>query len=241
MRIDKYISSCGVATRREAAVAAKRGLVCVNGKAVRDLSEHIDPNVDAVIYDGAQLVYRKYTYIMMNKPSGVVSSTDEPGDRTVIDLLEPELQRIGLFPCGRLDRDTTGLLLITNDGETAHRLLSPKKHAEKKYRFTCSLPLPSDAEARIAAGIEIDGGEVCRAARLECEPDRLGGRLVLTEGKFHQVKRMIAALGSTVTSLCRENFGPLSLDPNLAHGEWRLLTDEEIALLPTQDKDRKQK
>jgi 16S rRNA pseudouridine516 synthase len=232
MRIDKYISSCGVATRREAAAAAKRGLVCVNGKIVRDLSAHIDPDVDEVSYEGSLLVYRKYTYIMMNKPSGVVSSTDEPGDRTVMDLLDPELQRIGAFPCGRLDRDTTGLLLITNDGETAHRLLSPKKHAEKRYRFTVDLPLPRDAEERFLAGIVIDHDELCRPAKLECEPDRLGGTLILTEGKFHQVKRMIAALGSTVTSLCRLNFGPLSLDDTLEAGEWRLLREDEIALLP---------
>ena len=235
MRIDKFISSCGVATRREASAAAKRGLVSVNGKAVRDLSAHIDPAVDQIVYEGAPLVYRKFTYIMMNKPAGVVSSTDEPGDRTVMDLLSPELQRIGAFPCGRLDRDTTGLLLITNDGETAHRLLSPKKHAEKKYRFEADLPLPAGAEARIAEGITIDRDEKCLPATLVCDEGRRGGILILTEGKFHQVKRMIAALGSTVTSLRRLNFGPLSLDETLSEGEWRLLTDDEIASLPTKE------
>ena len=235
MRIDKFISSCGVATRREASAAAKRGLVSVNGRAVRDLSAHIDPSVDEVVYEGTLLVYRKFTYIMMNKPAGVVSSTDEPGDRTVMDLLAPELQRIGAFPCGRLDRDTTGLLLITNDGETAHRLLSPKKHAEKKYRFETDLPLPGGSEARIAEGITIDHDERCLPARLECDEGRRSGTLILTEGKFHQVKRMIASLGATVISLKRMNFGPLSLDPSLADGEWRLLTDHEIASLPTGD------
>ena len=237
MRIDKFISSCGVASRKEAAVAAKRGLVTLDGVPVRDLSQHIDPAASVVCFEGRRLVWRRYTYIMMNKPAGVVSSTDEPGDRTVIDLLDAELQRIGLFPCGRLDRDTTGLLLITNDGDTAHRLLSPKKHAGKKYRFSVDLPLPSGAEALFASGMTIDGGELCLPATLECDPDRLGGVLTLTEGKFHQVKRMIAALGSTVVSLRRESFGPLVLDPSLSEGEWRLLSDREIALLPTSNKN----
>ena len=231
MRIDKFLSDMGVATRRESAAAAKRGAILIDGVAVRDASRHIDPERQTVSYMGRVIGYRRYVYVMLNKPEGYVSATEDSRLPVVTELLSDELQRMELFPVGRLDRDTTGLMILTNNGQLAHRLLSPKHHVEKEYRFSCAEPLPIGAEARFAERITLADGYECKEARLVCDPDRLGGFITLTEGKYHQIKRMIASLGNAVTRLERVRFAEIPLDTALSRGEWRYLTDSEEAAL----------
>ena len=224
MRLDKYISNTGIASRKEIAKAAKSGLVTLNGKAVRDVSVHIDENTDVVYYCGEKVRWRKYVYVMLNKPAGYVSTTD-PDDRSVMRLLAPEHSKMEMFPCGRLDIDTVGLLLITNDGPTAHELLSPKRHVDKTYYFKCDPPIDEAAQERLREGVDI-GGYVTKPAGLVCRGDE--GEITLREGKFHQIKRMLEAVGSKITYLRRMTFGPLTLDESLEEGEWRELTEDEI-------------
>ena len=227
MRIDKFISELGAASRKEAALAAKRGLVLVDGVPVRDVSGHIDPEKNSVTFMGRELTYKKYTFVMLNKPEGYVSATEDSSLPVVTELLSEELQRRELFPVGRLDRDTVGLMILTNDGQTAHAVLSPKKHVEKIYRFECAVPMAKDAEERFAKSITLADGYECKSAVLVCDPDRLGGYITLTEGKYHQIKRMVAATDNRVTFLKRVSFGGIELDPTLAPGEWRYLTEAE--------------
>jgi 16S rRNA pseudouridine516 synthase len=224
------LGQSGVATRSEATKFIRARRVTVDGAVVRDPAQHIDPDTASVMLDGQPVVWREFTYVMLNKPTGYVSATEDRGP-TVMELLPPQFVRMGLFPCGRLDRDTTGWQLLTNDGQLSHRLLSPRRHVEKVYRFTCDSPLPDGAEERFAAGIKIDGGELCKPAILHATPDRTGGEITLTEGKYHQIKRMVEALGSHVTALGRVSFAGIPLDPALAVGEWREATAEEIERL----------
>ena len=227
MRIDKFISESGIASRKEASKVARQGGVTVDGEPCRDLSRHIDPERSEVVYLGRKIEYRKFTYVMLNKPEGYVSATEDSRLPVVTELLSDELRKIELFPVGRLDRDTVGMMILTNDGAAAHDLLSPRHHVTKEYRFECDLPLPDGTEARFAESITLADGYECKPARLVCNADRCGGVITLTEGKYHQIKRMIAASGSHVTYLERISFGGISLDRSLARGEWRYLTDEE--------------
>lgn len=231
MRLDRFLSELGLLSRKEAAAAARAGRLAVNGETVRRTDRHIDEKGDTVTLDGTPIGYRRFEYIWLNKPAGYVSATEDGNLPCVTALLSAQLQKRGLFPCGRLDRDTTGWLLLTNDGQLSHRLLSPRRHVEKVYRFTCDTPLPDGAEERFRAGIEIDGGELCKPAVLHTTPDRKGGEITLTEGKYHQIKRMVEALGSRVTALQRVSFAGIPLDPALAAGEWREATAEEIERL----------
>ena len=230
MRLDKLISDSGVATRKEAATAIRGGQATVNGTVVREPDRKVDPEADAVTFRGTPLVYRRYVYVMLNKPTGYVSATDDRSLPYVLELLPPEYRKRGLFPVGRLDRDTTGLLIMTDDGQTAHRCLSPRRHVTKVYSFTCLTPLSPDAEAAFAAGMTL-GDETCKPARLFPSPDRLSGTVALTEGKYHQIKRMFERLDNKITSLSRETFAGIPLDPALAPGAWRDLTEEEIKTL----------
>ena len=231
MRIDKFISDCGIASRREASAVAKRGGVLVDGVPVKDVSSHIDPQKQTVTYMGRVIAYSKYTYVMLNKPDGYVSATEDSKLPVVTELLSDELRNIDMFPVGRLDRDTVGLMILTNNGTLAHALLSPKRHVEKEYRFECAAPIPVDAPERFRTGVTLADGYECKSAGLVCDPDRMGGIITLTEGKYHQIKRMIASLDNRVTYLERISFGGIPLDESLARGEWRYLTDDEIALL----------
>ena len=231
MRIDKFISESGVASRREAARAARSGGVLVDGKPVRNLSAHIDPESAVVSYLDREICYRKYTYVMLNKPEGYVSATEDSRLPVVTELLSEELKRLELFPVGRLDRDTVGLMILTNNGKLAHELLSPRHHVEKVYRFTAAEPLSDGAEELFLKGVTLADGYECKSAVLSLSQDRREGEITLTEGKYHQIKRMIAAAGNRVTSLERISFGGISLDPELLRGEWRLLSDEEIKRL----------
>lgn len=231
MRVDRFLSDMGLLSRKEAAKAAKSGRITVNGEIVRRADGHINEVTDEVCLDGERIGYSKYDYLWLNKPAGYVSATEDGRLPCVTELLPPPLDRRGLFPCGRLDRDTVGLMLLTNDGQLSHTLLSPKKHVEKEYGFACEPPLPPGAEERFAAGMTIDGGEVCKPARLLCNEGRAGGVITLTEGKYHQIKRMVEACGSRVTQLERISFAGIRLDPTLARGEIRAATEEEIERL----------
>ncbi|MBP5209445.1 MAG: rRNA pseudouridine synthase [Clostridia bacterium] len=232
MRLDKFVSQMGPATRREVAAACRRGRVRVNGETVRDPARHIDPETDEVTLDGAVVAWTEHVYVMLNKPAGCVSATeDAKGLPVVLSLLPPDLQKRGLFPCGRLDRDTVGLLLLSDDGPLTHRLLSPRCHVEKRYRFALDAPLDPDAEERCRAGLTLESGETFLPAALYPDADRTGGEIVLCEGRFHQIKRMTAALGGRVTALERISFGPLVLDPALPRGGWRYLTEDEVEAL----------
>lgn len=228
MRLDKYLSEAGVSTRRDTARYAKHGDITVNSVVVRDPSVHIEPETAIVTLCGETVVWEKYTYIIMNKPKSTVCTTD--GDpRSVLTLLPQKYSRMNIFPCGRLDIDTTGLLLLTNDGPLAHKLLSPSKHVVKEYRYTLSSPIPEAEIRRLEAGIDI-GGYITKPAVISMS-DRLSGSIKISEGKFHQIKRMFKAAGTEITSLERISFGPLMLDPSLKQGEWRLLSKEEISSL----------
>lgn len=227
MRIDKFISELGIASRKEAAKAAKSGGVLVDGVAVRDLSAHINPDLNKVTYLGRELSYKKYVYVMLNKPAGYVSATEDSRLPVVTELLSDELQQRELFPVGRLDRDTVGLMILTNNGQLAHSVLSPKHHVEKKYYFECREQLPAYAEERFREGVTLADGYECKKAGLELDESRKSGIIALTEGKYHQIKRMIASFDNSVTYLKRISFATIPLDESLLESEWRFLNDEE--------------
>ena len=231
-RIQKVLADQGICSRREAERLIAAGKVKVNGHPVT-LGDKMDPDYDKVTIDGqTQRIVRKrqYTYIMLHKPAGVLSATEDSRQKTVLELLPPELRRRGLSPVGRLDKDTEGLLLLTDDGELAHRLLSPKYHVDKRYYAEVDGLLgPADADA-FAKGMTLDDGLVCLPAGLElCG----SGACIVTlqEGKFHQVKRMLAFRGAPVRYLKRLSMGPLVLDETLAPGAFRELTAAETAEL----------
>ena len=231
MRIDKLISDMGLASRKEAALLAKKGQVLLDGVPVRDLSQHVDPEKNVITLCGKEIAFRKYTYVMLNKPEGYVSATDDKINPYVTELLPTELRKMELFPVGRLDKDTLGLMVLTNNGALAHRLLSPKRHVEKRYRFKCINALSVGVERAFENGVTLADGYECKPAVIELDEGRLGGVITLTEGKYHQIKRMIAASGSRVTYLERISFASLTLDKSLERGSWRYLTKEEIASL----------
>ena len=231
MRIDKFLSNMGISTRTESSKAARAGLILVNGAAVKKADAHIDPEKDEIIFCGRKIGYRKYTYILMNKPDGVVSATEDGKDKTVIDLLPEELQRLNLFPCGRLDKHTVGLVMLTDDGELAHRLLSPKHHVKKKYFFESKFPLTEDEISYLEKGATLEDGYITKPSEIELLEDGKSGYITLVEGKYHQIKRMLESVNNKITYLERITFGPLALDENLARGQWRFLTDEEIKKL----------
>lgn len=231
MRIDKFLSEMGVASRKEATRAAKGGGVFIDGVAVKDLSSHIDPEHQSVIYLGRKIEYKKFVYVMLNKPEGYVSATDDKSLPYVTELLPDELKKRELFPVGRLDRDTVGLIILTNNGQLAHALLSPKRHVEKEYIFEAKVPMREGVEEEFRDGVTLSDGYECKRAKIELAPDRMSGKITLTEGKYHQIKRMVAASDNRVMSLERVSFGGISLDKSLERGEWRYLTNEEIALL----------
>lgn len=231
MRLDKFLTVTGTASRSEAAKAVRRGAVMVNGKAASSPSMQIEPETCTVIYCGERVEYRKFTYIMMNKPMGVVSATEDGKDKTVLDLLPEKLQRLNLFPCGRLDKNTVGLMLLTDNGELSHRLLAPKSHVSKSYRFEAAHLLTDEDVRALETGVYIAGGYLTKPASVTLDAERSSGIITITEGKYHQIKYMFEAVGNQITSLGRMAFGPLVLDGTLAAGEWRFLTESEIEQL----------
>ncbi len=231
MRLDRFLVSTGKISRSDAGRAARGGKVTVDGVVEKHADRQVDPEINEITLHGERLTYRRYTYLLMNKPDGVVSATEDGREQTVLDLLPEELQRIGLFPCGRLDKHTLGLMLLTNNGVLAHRLLSPRHHVQKQYRYTCRIPLQEEDRTRLESGVTLEDGYTTKPARILPNEDGCSGEIVLTEGKYHQIKRMFEAVGNKILSLERVSFGPLSLDPSLERGAWRYLTDEEIAML----------
>ncbi len=232
MRLDKMLSECGIASRSETSKAARAGKITVNGRAVRAADTKVDPEVDTVVYCGTPVRYRKFIYLMLNKPDGYISATEDGrGDPVVTDLLLPEHRKMGVFPCGRLDKHTLGLMLLTNDGALSHRLLAPKSHVEKSYAFAVKFPLSDADVTALEAGVDI-GGYVTKPCRVTLSGER-EGVIAITEGKYHQIKLMMEAVHNQITYLERRTFGTLSLDPALSRGEWRELTDGELASLQT--------
>lgn len=230
MRLDKFISATTTLSRAEAKKIIKKGIL-INDILVKSPDYKIDEINDQVIVNGNRLFYQKYVYIMMNKPQNVISATENAIDKTVVDLLEEKDRIYKVFPVGRLDKDTEGLMLLTNDGELAHKLISPKKDVEKKYYVEVSGELKEEHLELVKDGLVIDEGYKCKSARLEIlESSKVKSiaNIYITEGKFHQVKRMMKALGTTVTYLKRLSIGTLELDKILKLGEYRYLTDKEI-------------
>lgn len=231
MRLDKFLSVTATATRSEAGRAARRGAITVNGTPVRRADVPIDPEHDSVVYCGTPVLYKPYRYVLLNKPDGYVSATEDGRDPTVLELLPPVYTTLGLFPCGRLDKHTLGLMLLTNDGELSHRLLSPRRHVAKRYRFRCKFPLTEEECARFRCGLVLEDGYETKPADIVLDEDGRSGVITLVEGKYHQIKRMLEALHNQITYLERISFGPLELPLDLARGAWRELTpDEENAL-----------
>lgn len=228
-RLDKLIASTGRWSRREVKALVREGRVLVDGRPAARPEDKADPAVNAILVDGQDLGYRAHTYVMLHKPAGLLTATEDARQKTVMDLLSPELRRQGLSPVGRLDKDTEGLLLLTNDGELAHRLLSPKQHVEKLYYARLDRPLTeADVEA-FAQGLALEDGLVCMPASLRLLGDGTEALIGIQEGKFHQIKRMTARRGAAVLYLKRLSMGPLRLDESLAPGQYRLLTPEEVA------------
>ena len=231
MRIDKLLSVCSLATRSEAGRAAKAGRITVNGVAEKNTARQIDPEKDVVCFGGVRVVYREHVYIMLNKPEGYVSATEDGRDPTVLELIPDEARRAGMFPCGRLDKNTLGLMLLTDDGELAHRLLAPKRHVEKKYRFGCRNEVSEEDRQALESGLRLADGYVTKPAAVELFDDRKSGIITLHEGKYHQIKRMFGAMNNRITSLRRISFAEIELPSDLPEGEWRYLTDEELSIL----------
>lgn len=236
LRLDRMLSGQGIGTRREVKQLLSGGCVTVNGKKVTCAAMKVNTEKDVVCVNGEAVRYREHVYIMMNKPAGVISASDDPRQQTVIDLLPRNLRRPGLFPAGRLDRDTEGFLLITDDGAFAHNILSPKKHVEKEYFAVIDGALTDEEIKRFENGLVLDDGLVCLPARLRQLRIRTPEgwaevEVAIHEGKFHQVKRMFAALGRRVLYLKRTAIGGLRLDESLSLGQARELTDEEVALI----------
>lgn len=229
-RLDKVISATGKKSRREVKDMVRQGRILVDGKIAAAADMKVDPLLAEILLDGEPLCYEKFTYIMLHKPAGVLSAVEDRKQKTVLDLLPPELQKRGLSPVGRLDKDTEGLLLLTNDGELTHKLLSPKYHVDKVYYAKVDGCLErADIEA-FAAGMTLGDGLECLPAGLEILSDS-EALVTLHEGKFHQVKRMLAARGKPVLYLKRLRMGPLYLDENLPCGAYRPLHEEEIKSL----------
>jgi 16S rRNA pseudouridine516 synthase len=268
IRLDKMLGNLGYGTRSGIKQLVRQGAVTVNGERVKDPGIQVDPERDSVALDGETIRYRDTLYVLLHKPAGVVSATEDLRDRTVLDLLDPEIAVFSPFPVGRLDKDTEGLLLLTNDGKLAHELLSPRKHVPKTYQALVAGEVGGREAEVFRQGVTLDDGYVTMPAELTvlasanaeeaaskpemADPFRRVAadrslwagagmvcwiELTIHEGKFHQVKRMFEAVGRQVIYLRRVSMGPLRLDPKLAPGEWRELTDEETESLRQYRKD----
>ena len=238
LRIDKLLANMGYGTRKEVKKLLKAGVVKVDGMTVKDAKTHVDPKEQVVTVWGEEVEYKPFIYLMMNKPKGVISATEDAVEETVVDLLEEEDRIFDPFPVGRLDKDTEGLLLLTNDGQLAHQLLSPKKHVPKTYEAIIDGEVTEEDVAAFRRGVVLDDGYETKPAKLVIVRSGLRSdvQITITEGKFHQIKRMFQAVGKRVVYLKRVQMGPLTLDETLEPGEYRELTDEEIALLKGENK-----
>ena len=232
MRLDKYLVACAVGSRTEVKNFLKSGRVTVNDKKEKSAKLKINEETDKICFDGQKLDYEEFVYYMMNKSQGVISATEDPKHKTVLDLLDDYARAKEVFPVGRLDIDTHGLLLLTNDGKLAHALLSPKRHVDKTYLAQINGVMTDTDIETFAQGIPLKDF-TCQSAKLEIvsvdtEKEESLVRVTIAEGKFHQVKRMVAYCGKEVVDLQRLTMGTLTLDENLKRGEWRRLTKEEL-------------
>ena len=232
MRLDKFLVACAVGSRTEVKNFLKTGRVTVNGKKEKSAKLQIDEETDEICFDGEKLDYEEFVYYMMNKPQGVISATEDPRHKTVLDLMDDYARAKEVFPVGRLDIDTHGLLLLTNDGKLAHALLSPKRHVDKTYLAQVDGIMTDEDIETFAQGIPLKDF-TCQPAKLELvsidrEKDQSLVRVTIAEGKFHQVKRMVAYCGKEVVDLQRLTMGTLTLDEDLKRGEWRRLTKDEL-------------
>ena len=227
IRLDKYLSDLGLGSRRELKELIRSGRVTVNGAAARKAEDKIDTDSALVCLDGTVLRYKSHHYYMMDKPEGVITATEDGRQKTVLDLLPPELRRLGLFPVGRLDKDTSGLLILTDDGDFSHRVTSPKGEVSKCYLAEVDgIPDEEDAAA-FREGLTLADGTKCLPACLELCGGKLC-RVTVREGKYHQVKRMLASRGKPVTKLRRLSIGSLMIDESLGPGGFRELSDNEL-------------
>lgn len=233
MRLDRYLANMGCGSRSEVKRLIRSGHVTVNEQAIQDESFQINPGCDLVVSWGSEVTYREYIYLMLNKPAGVISATEDSRERTVLDLIDRKYLNKGIFPVGRLDKDTEGLLILTNNGELGHILLAPKKKVPKYYYAKVSGKINSQDLESFQNGIVLDDGYRTMPAKLELL--RSGNQsevmVMIQEGKYHQVKRMFQALGKEVLYLKRVAMGDLRLDPNLKEGDYRELTEEEVRIL----------
>ena len=229
-RLDKVLAGTGRWSRREVKLLVRQGLVRLNGAAAASAEEKCDPETAVITVNGETVVLRRFTYVLLHKPGGVLTATEDRRQETVMELLPQELRWVGLAPVGRLDKDTEGLLLLTNDGELTHRLLSPKYHVDKRYFARVDGHLTAAHAEAFAKGMTLGDGLKCLPARLEILPDS-GCIVTVREGKYHQVKRMLASCGAPVVYLKRLSMGPLVLGDELGRGEHRMLREEEVAAL----------
>ena len=230
IRLDKYIADAAGMTRSEAGKAIRSGTVAVNGGVIRKPEQKIDEAVAAVTCGGALLSYRRFRYYLLDKPTGLITASKDRRQETVLDLFPPEILRLDIAPVGRLDKDTSGLLLLTNDGEFAHRVISPKYEVPKVYRATVERPLDPEDPGRFRSGLVLADGTECLPADLEL----LGAcdcLVTVREGKYHQVRRMLAAVGKPVVTLRRLSVGPLQVEPGPGTGRYRQLTEEELCIM----------
>ena len=233
-RLDKILANLGYGSRKEVKILVKNKEVFIDGEIAKDSSMQIDPKESEIIVSGEKINYREFIYLLLNKPPGVVSATVDKNDETVIDLIDDEYKVFEPFPVGRLDKDTVGFLLITNDGELNHRLISPKWHVDKVYYANIDKKVGESDIKAFERGITLDDGYKCMPAKLEIlRADENGSEVKVTiqEGKFHQVKRMFNSVGKNVVYLKRISFGPMVLPEDLPEGEYRELTQEELIIL----------
>lgn len=229
IRLDKYLADMGLGTRSQVKDLIKKGKININGIVIKDGNLKVDSDKDIVYFEGNPIVYEEFEYYMLNKPAGVISASNDKHEKTVVDLII-EKKRDDLFPIGRLDKDTEGLLIISNDGELSHNLLSPKKHVDKTYYAELDKPLSKEKANEVCEGVFIEAGVKSMPALLEYIDDTKV-YLTIHEGKFHQVKKMFHAVGCEVTYLKRISMGPLKLDEKLKLGEYRKLTADEVEAL----------
>ena len=233
MRVDKLLSNVGVASRAELKKYCKQGLISVNGKVINNPGVQVDSESDDIRFNGEKIVYREFVYIMLNKPDGYISATFDKYDPIVLDLIDQSYLVFEPFPVGRLDKDTEGLLVLTNDGQLAHRVLSPKKHVPKTYYAKIQGKVTEEDILAFEKGVILDDGYETMPSQLKIlkSDDMSEIELTIHEGKFHQVKRMFESVGKKVVYLKRLSMGKLMLDENLGLGEYRELTDEEVKLI----------
>ncbi len=228
-RLDKLFSSSAILSRKECLIAVKKGRIMVNGIVCKTPSVKVDALKDVILLDGKAPDFKKFVYIMLNKPNGVVSATEDTAQKTVIDILPNDFKRNGLFPCGRLDKDTVGLVIITNDGVSAHKKLAPKSKTEKVYYFEIADEILGGQVEKIERGVTLKDGYTVSPCKLKML-SKTSGHITLTEGKYHEIKRIFGSLGNKVTYLKRISFGGIELDANLQEGEARYLTKTEEEL-----------